>query len=54
MCANCKTVLNIHKCVCSECGHIHNMKKHKIDIMKNISKGTPKIIRSIIESNEFN
>lgn len=30
------------------------MKKHKFDVMKNLSKGTPKIIKSIIESNEFN
>jgi hypothetical protein len=30
------------------------MKKHKLDVMKNLSKGTPKIIKSIIESNEFN
>lgn len=30
------------------------MKKHKFDVMKNLSKGTPKIVKSIIEANEFN
>ena len=53
-CQNCQTVLNIHKYVCTECGFVHNMKKHKFDVMKNLSKGTPKIVKSIIEANEFN
>lgn len=53
-CQNCQTVLNIHKYVCTECGFVHNMKKHKFDVMKNLSKATPKIVKSIIESNEFN
>ena len=48
-CQNCQTVLNIHKYVCTECGFVHNMKKHKFDVMKNLSKGTPKIVKSIIE-----
>ena len=53
-CQNCQTILNIHKYVCTECGFVHNMKKHKLDVMKNLSKGTPKIVKSIIEANEFN
>ena len=30
------------------------MKKKKIDIMKNLNKGTPKLLRSLIENNDFN
>ena len=53
-CFSCKNLLNIHKYVCDNCGHRHDMKKKKIDIMKNLNNMTPKLLKSLIELNDFN
>lgn len=53
-CFNCRHLLHIHKYVCDECGHKHDMKKKKVDILKNLNKVTPKLLRSLIELNDFN
>ena len=47
-CFNCRHLLHIHKYVCDECGHKHDMKKKKVDILKNLNKVTPKLLRSLI------
>ena len=44
----------IHQRVCPGCGHVHEMKKKKEDIMKNLNKITPIMIKSIIENDDFN
>ncbi len=53
-CGNCKRLLHIHKYVCDGCGYKHDMKKKKVDILKNLNKVTPKLLRSLIELNDFN
>lgn len=53
-CANCSTLLNIHKYVCDKCGHRHDMKRKKVDILKNLNNLTPKLLRSLIQLNDFN
>lgn len=53
-CGNCKQLLHIHKYVCDSCGFKHDMKKKKVDILKNLNKVTPKLLRSLIELNDFN
>ena len=53
-CGNCRRLLHIHKYVCDGCGHRHDMKKKKQDILKNLNKVTPKLLRSLIELNDFN
>jgi hypothetical protein len=53
-CGNCSTLLNIHRFMCHECGHKHDMKRKKIDILKNINHLTPRLLRSLIELNDFN
>jgi hypothetical protein len=53
-CGNCSTLLNIHKYVCDQCGHRHDMKRKKVDILKNLNNLTPKLLRSLIELNDFN
>lgn len=53
-CGNCRRLLHIHKYVCDKCGFKHDMKKKKVDILKNLNKVTPKLLRSLIELNDFN
>lgn len=53
-CGSCKQLLHIHKYVCDGCGFKHDMKKKKVDILKNLNKVTPKLLRSLIELNDFN
>lgn len=53
-CGNCKKLLHIHKYTCDACGFRHDMKKKKVDILKNLNKVTPKLLRSLIELNDFN
>ena len=53
-CSGCKKLLHIHKHVCDSCGYRHDMKKKKADILKSLNKMTPKLLRSIIELNDFN
>lgn len=53
-CSNCSTLLNIHKYVCDHCGHRHDMKRKKVDVLKGLSNLTPKLLRSLIELNDFN
>lgn len=47
-CGNCKRLLHIHRYVCDGCGFKHDMKKKKMDILKNLNKVTPKLLRSLI------
>ena len=53
-CGNCRKLLHIHRYVCEDCGFKHDMKKKKKDILKNLNKITPKLLRSLIELNDFN
>ena len=53
-CASCSMLLNIHKYVCDKCGHRHDMKRKKVDILKNLNNLTPKLLRSLIQLNDFN
>jgi hypothetical protein len=53
-CGECRRLLHIHRYVCDGCGFKHDMKKKKVDILKNLNKVTPKLLRSLIELNDFN
>jgi hypothetical protein len=53
-CGSCRRLLHIHKYVCDKCGFKHDMKKKKVDILKNLNKVTPKLLRSLIELDDFN
>jgi hypothetical protein len=53
-CGNCRRLLHIHKYVCDDCGHKHDMKKKKVDVLKHLHKVTPKLLRSLIELDDFN
>lgn len=53
-CRQCGTPMAINKRVCSSCGHLHEMRKKKEEIMSNLRKITPIMIKSIIENNDFN
>lgn len=48
LCKSCGNMIAIHKKVCGECGHVHQMRKKKQDVLKNLSKVTPIIIKSVI------